>query len=144
MFSDYNEKVDRTTYPCPVQPIIHKFGHCDDVMMMLWWWKIKLFTKNTFLRKVTVVFFQNSHFEACSQATHIFTCVNACFLQATLSWGANFSHCTHGWATNMLLKGKNIKISNLLEGNLLEGWVGFRMVIQVLAFQISWDHSLSK
>ena len=32
------------------------------IVMVSWWWKIKLFTKNTFLRKVTVVFFQKSHF----------------------------------------------------------------------------------
>ena len=37
--------------------VIHIFGYQDDIMIMSWWWKIKLFIKNTFLKKVTLVIF---------------------------------------------------------------------------------------
>ena len=124
--------------------VICNFGHYDDVMMMLWWWKVKLFTKNTFLRKVTVVFFQKSHFWRMF-AGYLYIHLRECLiLIGYIKLGCeplalySLLGCEH------VLKGekdKNLEPSRR-ESSRRMSWL--RMVVQVLAFQISWDHFLSK
>ena len=112
---------------------------CHDSVMIIR--KSNSSLENSFLKRVALIYFQKSCFEDSSQAAYIFSCENDTFPHAAFNQGVNFSHCNHWQGANIFLQRKKIRFSSLLEGNLLEGWVGIRMVVQKLAFQIYWDHS---
>jgi len=136
--------------------VTHYFSHpCDHwwyvlstilvIVIMSWWCyddrKSSSSLRTSSWKKVALLHFQKSCFEDCSQAAYILSCENPKFPQTALSLGVNFSHCAQYQGANIFLQRKMDEFSILLEGNLLEGWVGIRMVVQKLAFQIYWDHS---
>ena len=116
----------------------------DGIMMISWWWKIKLFTKNTFLRKVTVVFFQNSHFWRMF-AGYLYIHLRECLILASyIKLGCELLTLYSLLGCEHVLKGekdKNLEPSRR-ESSRRVSWLSNGY--SVLAFQISWDHSLSK